>query len=109
MFDQRAFAYAVRVAELSQKEACALHLPVIFQTRHLMYPVAPFAPAGCDVRFLALPDSVIDHLYPHPGAPQRRFARFETEYEIRQREKSHVAAGRSEEHTSELQSQSNLV
>src|SRR5207302_9398488 len=48
--------------------------------RPLLYQVEPFATAGCDVRFLALPDSVIDHLSPHPGAPQRRFDRFEAEY-----------------------------
>jgi hypothetical protein len=81
--DKLDHAIAVAIAKQNLGMACRAGVPVVFQSRHVIYPVIGDSPSQCPhARFLVLTDSTINRLL--PGGPpfsfSRRFQRFEREY-----------------------------
>jgi len=77
------FAIGVATAKQNLELACGAGLPIVVQSRHVLYPVMADSPTACPhVRFLVLSDSTINRIL--PGGPPfsftRRFQRFEREF-----------------------------
>lgn len=77
------YQIGVAIAKQNLDLACRAGVPVVFQSRHVMYPVIGDSPTPCPhARFLVLSDSTINRMLPGgpPTSFTRRFLRFEREY-----------------------------
>lgn len=63
--DKREYAEKIHASQRVFEEARAMHVPVVFQYMHLIYPVAgPQRSPTLEARFLDIPDSTLHALYP---------------------------------------------
>ena len=74
-------AIAVHVRRRGLDHVCRDGVPVVFQTRHLMYPTTngPYnRPGRCELRYLALSNETVGRMFLSGSKPDR-FLRFENE------------------------------
>ncbi len=81
--EQRVWSIYIANGVSQLRQACRMNLPVLFQSRQLMYPVALQHRDECRLaRVLEFGDPALDLLYPagSPMTPWRRFTRVEGEF-----------------------------
>jgi hypothetical protein len=78
--EHRNFAFSIAAGHNAIAEGCGRGIPVVFQVRHLMYPVTGAdSVKGCDTRYLAISNQTLDAMYA-PTSRQQRFFRIENEF-----------------------------
>jgi hypothetical protein len=74
-------AISIDVSRKALDQACRQGVPIVFQTRHVMYPTTdgPLGRTGsCETHYLAMSNGTLDRMF-RPGSNPPRFFRFENE------------------------------